>query len=330
MAVPAHEWLELIEREYLTDYIVAGGAAVKFAIGDAHQLEIVARVLDLLSGRHGLAHVAIDAVTTRLHMIQDVFFAIAGALDWDAMAQCFVESLFGRMGYDWPYPGEAVPIQVVAERNRLDVTLLRRDYRQWLTAEVMRNTEMTQDFRVAMTQLCLQRLEPEDTQLGVTITTPVLQWLRGELRRIGALKQTFITARITRHNARAMLRSLCRWLRLCGQQGLCATLDIRRLGTPGAAIGDGIRYSPGAVLDAFEVLRQVIDDSEHFGGLLLVVLADQSLIGDDTKRSLNAYLALKMRIWSDVRPEGRDNPLAPLVVLAEQPTAGEITSAAMR
>ena len=107
MAVPAHEWLELIEREYLTDYIVAGGAAVKFAVGDAHQLEIVARVLNLLSERHGLVYVAIDAVTTRLHMIQDVFFAIAGALDWDGMAQCFVESLFGRMGYDWPCPGDA-------------------------------------------------------------------------------------------------------------------------------------------------------------------------------------------------------------------------------
>ena len=327
MAVRAHEWLELIEREYLTDFIVAGGGAVKFAVGDTHQLEIVGRVLDLLSERHALAHVAIDAATTRVHMIQDVFFAIAGALDWDAMAQCFVESLFGRMGYDWPCPGEAVPIQVVAERNRVDVTLLRRDFRQWLSAEVMQDTEMTQDFRMAVTQLCLQRLEPEDAQLG--ITTPVLQWLRGELRRIGALKQTFITARITRHNARAMLRSLCRWLRLCGRQGLFAALDIRQLSRPVAAVGDGIRYSPGAVLDVFEVLRQIIDDSEHFGGLLLVVLADQSLIGDDPKRSLNAYFALKMRIWSDVRPEGRDNPLAPLVVLAEQSTAGEINSAAM-
>jgi hypothetical protein len=328
MAVPAREWLELIEREYLTDFILAGGGAVKFAVGDAHQLEVVARVLDLMSERHGLPHVAIDAGTTRVHMIQDVFFAIAGALDWDAMAQCFVESLFERMGYEWPRPGEAVPIQVVAERNRLDVTLLRRDFRQWLTAEVMQDTEMTQDFRMAMTQLCLQRLEPEDAQLR--ITAPVVKWLRGELRRIGALKQTFITARITRHNARAMLRSLCRWLRVCGRQGFCATLDIRQLGRPGAAVGDGIRYSPGAVLDAFEVLRQIIDDSEHFGGLLLVILADQSLIGDDTKRSLNAYLALKMRIWSDVRPESRDNPLAPLVILDEQPTAGEINSAAMR
>ena len=127
-----------------------------------------------------------------------------------------------------------------------------------------------------------------------------------------------------------MLRSLCRWVRLCGRQGLCAALDIRQLGRTGAAVDDGIRYSPAAVLDAFEVLRQVIDDSEHFGGLLLVVLADQTLIGDDTKRSLDAYLALKMRIWSDVRPEGRDNPLAPLVVLAAQPLAGEIDGAAVR
>jgi hypothetical protein len=318
MAITAREWLELIEREYLSDFITAGGGAVKFVLGDPHQLRMVGRVLEVLSQRHGLAHVAIDAAATRLHMIQDVFFAIARGLDWNALAQDFVESLFRSKGYEWPRPGEATPIQDVAECNRLDVTLLRRDFRQWLTAEVMRDTEMAQDFRIAMAQLCLRRLEPEDPQLDNT--APLLQWLRGELRRIGALKQTFITARITRYNGRVMLRSLCRWLRLCGRLSLCASIDIRQLGRTGAAAGDGIRYSPAAVLDAFEVLRQLIDDSEHCAGFLLVVLADQALIGDDPKRSLDAYLALKMRIWSDVRPQGRDNPLAPLVVLAEQPS----------
>jgi hypothetical protein len=320
MAVTAHKWLELVECEYLADFVTAGGGAVKFAVGDDHQLEVVARALKLLAERDGFVHVRLDAATTRLHMIQDVFFAIARALDWNEMAQSFVESLFHGKGYEWPRPGEAASVQDVAECNRLDVTLLLRDFRQWLSAEVMRDTAMTQDFRLAMTQLCLRRLEPEDPQPGITV--PVLQWLCGELRRIGPLKPTFITARITRHNGRTMLRSLCRWLRLCGRRGLCASLDIRQLGKTGGAVGDGIRYSPAAVLDAFEVLRQVIDDSEHFTGLLLVVLADQALIGDDAKRSLDAYLALKMRIWSDVRPEGRDNPLAPLVVLAGQPVAG--------
>jgi hypothetical protein len=317
MAVAPQEWLGLIEREYLRDFVTDGGAAVKFAVGDDDQLTTLREMLAELSERHGLAHVAIDATTTKLHMIQDAFFAIARAVDWNAMAQQFVESLFDRQGYEWPRPGEAVPIHEVAERNRSDVTLMRRDVRQWLTAEVMKDTEMTQDFRVAMTRLCLRRLEPEDTQPG--ITTPVLEWLRGELRRVGALKEASITAKITRHNGRAMLRSLCRWMRLCGRRGLCATLDIRQLGKTGAATRDGLRYSTAAVLDAFEVLRQLIDDGQHYAGLLLVILADETLIGEDPKRSLDAYLALKMRIWDDVRPEGRDNPLAPLVRLASQP-----------
>ena len=326
MAITAREWLELIEREYLTDFITAGGGAVKFVVGDPHQLKIVARVLEVLSrtpwprsrgdrrrgdeAAHDPGRVLCDRARARL----------------ERLAQDFVESLFRSKGYQWPRPGEATPIQDVAECNRLDVTLLRRDFRQWLTAEVMRDTEMAQDFRIAMTQLCLRRLEPEDPQLGDT--APLLQWLQGELRRIGALKQTFITARITRYNGRAMLRSLCRWLRLCGRSSLCASIDIRQLGRTGSAVGDGIRYSPAAVLDAFEVLRQLIDDSEHCAGLLLVVLADQALIGDDPKRSLDGYLALKMRIWSDVRPQGRDNPLTPLVVLARQPS-GEPTEMAL-
>ena len=324
MAVAVHEWLYVIEREYLGDFIAAGGGAVKFVVGDAQQLTVVARLASELAERHGLAHQAIDAAETRLHMIHDVFFAVARAFDWNSMAQHFVETLFDRKGYEWPHPGEAAPIQEVAEWNSVDVTLLRRDFRQWLTAEVMRDTAMTQDFRVAMTQLCLRRLEPEDAQSGTA--PPVLEWLRGELRRIGALKQTFIAARIGRHNGRATLRSLCRWLSLCGRRGLFVSLDIRQLAKTGAAAGDGIRYSPAAVLDAFEVLRQIIDDSEHFTGLLLVVLANRALVGDDRRRSLDAYTALKMRVWDDVRPEGRDNPLAPLVVLTGQSAAGAMTA----
>jgi hypothetical protein len=324
MAIATQEWLDLIECEYLRDFVTGGGAGVKFAVGQSDQLVAVGDMLTELSERHGLAYVTIDVAATKLHMIQDVFFAIARALDWNAMAQHFVESLFERQGYEWPRLGEAVPIQEVAECNRIDLMLIRRGFHQWLTAEVMRDREMTQDFRSAMARLCLRRLEPEDTQAG--IITPVLEWLCGELRRVGALKEANITAKITRHNGRAMLRSLCRWLRLCGRRGLCATLDIRQLGKTGAAAGDGLRYSPAAVMDGFEVLRQLIDDTEHFAGLMLVVLADETLIEEGSKRSVGAYQALKMRIWDDVRPEGRDNPLAPLVRLADRPWSGAVGS----
>ncbi len=316
MAVPTAEWLNVIEREYIGGFVTAGGAAVKFTVGDEFELASLRRHLGELSERHDLAYVHIDAAATRLHMIQDFFFAVARTLDWDAMAQRFVEALFDRQGYEWPRPGEAVPIGEVAERNGVDLILLRRDFNRWMAAEIMRDPEMSQDFRVAMTRLCQRRLEPEDTQPGVT--APVLEWLRGELRRIGELKGTFINAKITRHNGRVMLRSLCRWLRRCGRRGLCVALDVGQLAKTGRAIGNGRRYTPAAVMDAFEVLRQLIDDAEHFAGLLLVVLADDALLGDHPKRSVGAYPALKMRIWDDVRPEGRDNPLAPLVRLTRQ------------
>jgi hypothetical protein len=316
MSVASGEWLDLIEREYVQDFVAAGGSVIKFAVGDDDRLTHVGGALAGLAERYGLIFVAIDAATSKLHMIQDVFFAIARAFDWPAMAQGFVEALFARQSYEWPEAGAAAPLHQVAEINGVDLTILRRDFRRWLTEEVMRDPDMTQDFRVAMTRLCLRRLEPEDSQLGTT--APVIEWLRGELRSIGALREASITSKITRHNGRAMLRSICRWLRLCGRCGICATLDIRQLGKTGAAVGGGLKYSPAAVMDGFEVLRQLIDDAEHFAGLLLVVLADEALIGDDAKRSLGAYQALKMRIWDDVRPEGRDNPLAPLVRLADR------------
>jgi hypothetical protein len=66
-------------------------------------------------------------------------------------------------------------------------------------------------------------------------------------------------------------------------------------------------------MDCYEVLRQVIDEAEHFAGLFLVVLADEAFLSDDPRRSLGQYTALQMRIWDDVRPKDAENPLAPLV-----------------
>lgn len=317
MTVPVAEWLDILEREYLIGFVTAGGAAVKFVVGGDNQLAFVQRQLRELSRKHNLIFIPIDAGDTRLHMIQDVFFAAARALDWNALAQHRIEALFKRNDYAWPESGCPMPMAELATANRIDITLLRRDVRQWLTEDILRDNQMTQDFRVAMTQLCLLQMEtPSD---GAAIEAPIIEWLTGRLRAISALKSAPITAKITRYNGRAMLRSLCRWLHKNGKHGLCLALDIRQLGRTGKSTAGHFHYSPGSVMDGFEVLRQLIDESEYFTGMQLVVLADGSLTGDDRNRSLNAYLALKMRIWSDVRAEGRDDPLAPLVQFAAAP-----------
>lgn len=315
MAVPVNAWLDLIEGEYLKDFIVNGGAAVKFLVADTADLADLSERIPALSRRYGLMPVSIDAARTKLHMIQDVFFVVARAVEWDELAQRYVEGLFQRQGYEWPNPGEATPIHAVAEANHVDVVLLRRELRQWMTNDIMRDARMAQDFRVAMTRLCLRRLEPQDSY---GVTAPVVEWLRGELRSLGALKQHEIGGKITRHNARAMLRSLCRWLRLCGVRGASVTLDIRQLSRSGTSAEDGLRYSTSAVMDTFEVLRQLIDDADLFEGILITVLANEAFVDGDSKRSLEVYDALKMRIWPDVHARERDNPLAPLVRIGNE------------
>ena len=218
MAVAMEAWLDLIDREYLLEFIAGGGSAVKFVEGDAEQLNEIETCFASLAGRNGMAFCRIDASATRLHMIQDIFFAVSRSLDWPALAQAFVQGLAVKQGYRWPRPGGVVTFQDLAAHNDLDERLLRREFNRWLTEDVMRDRTMGQDFRIAMTSLCLMRLELDDGESGLAAS--LLEWLRGELRRVAVLRQTSITAKITRHNGRAMLRSLCRWLRLCGRKGI--------------------------------------------------------------------------------------------------------------
>jgi hypothetical protein len=98
-----------------------------------------------------------------------------------------------------------------------------------------------------------------------------------------------------------------------GAGGLAVTLDLRQILRPGA-VGEGeVRYSPAAVMDAYEVLRELVDDIDILPGFFLVVLADAALTAGEGKRALDQYVALKARVWPDVRPGERQNPVAPLV-----------------
>ena len=313
MAVILNEWLELIDKEYLRDFIVKGGGAVKFVVADNGSIAALDTALASQASEHGLVFTRVSSADVKLHMIQQVFFAVSSQINWEEDAQRFVEGLFQRQGYQWPNPGEPVLIKDIAEANQTDPTILLRDFKKWLTRELMQDTSMAQDFRLAVTQLCLNCLAPAGHD-DETVA-PILQWLRGELRLLGPLKNANIYAKITRYNARAMMRSLCRWLILTGHKGLFLAIDIRQLTlTTPAEIGM-LRYTPGAVMDAYEVLRQLVDDIDMFECFFVVVFANHAFIGDDPKRSISAYTALKMRIWGDVRAQAKSNPLAPMVVM---------------
>ncbi len=310
-ALSTERWLHVIEPEYFADYLPSGGASAKFVIADDVAIVHLHEAADALAQRHGMLSVAISAGNVRLHMLQDVFFAVARALPWDTLLQRYIEALFTRNGYTWPNPGADLTMPELAQEFGIAANLLARSRDQWLSRDLWDDAHLAQDFRAAMLRLCLARLEQD----GDALESPVLQWLWGEKVGLPLLRQYDIAARIGRTNARAMLISLCHFVRKAGARGLLLMLDLRpalRLVPPGEA---GLRYSHAAVMDLYEVLREVIDDIEHLPGLFLLCLADQTLVAGDRHRTLDTYKALEMRIWPDVRPGDRQNPLAPLVTV---------------
>lgn len=312
MAISADIWLDLMRREYFSDFIPAGGGAVRFAVADD---AVLGRLADGLRGHasaNGLNVVQLDLAAARLHMLQNVVFSVASALPWDRLLQARLESLVASAGYRWPEPGRTVLLAELAEANGVAAHLLRRELMQALSRDIWQDAALTQDFRNAMIALLEARLTGEDAPLAEA----VMDWLRGTLRGIGQVRGAQIGRRIGRQNARATLMSLCRWVRGCGGVGVLLVLDIRRLHRERRMVTEGLVYTPAAVMDCYEVLRQIIDDAEHFPGLFVAALADEALLSDDPRRSLGQYTALQMRVWDDVRPQGGDNPLAPLVRIA--------------
>ena len=311
--LPVSDWLAVIEREYFTDFLHAGGAAAKFLIGGPAALDDIQTEVMSLARRHGLLRAHLSAEDTKLHMMQEMFFALARALPWDTLLQRYLESLFARNEHPWPRPGVALGTAALAQAYTIAPGIMTRHRDQWLTRDLWDDPALARDFRSAMIALCLFRLDPHEG--GGSAETPVHQWLRGEKPGMNDLRRFDITNRINRGNARAMLISLCHFLRKAGAGGLLLTLDLR----PALRTGkntEGLRYTPSAMMDLYEVLRALIDDLEHLPGFFLLGLADHSLINGDPKRTLDTYKALEMRIWPDVRPGDRQNPLAPLVMVA--------------
>src|SRR5690349_4000097 len=134
--LPLAEWLSLVEREYLAEFLPAGGAAVKLAILDDAASFSAAEQLARLGHRHGMLTVAVDAGHTRIHLMQEVFFAIARALPWDSLVQSYLERLLAANDYAWPRPGERMTTADLAVAFGVAPSLLSHRMDRWLTADL--------------------------------------------------------------------------------------------------------------------------------------------------------------------------------------------------
>lgn len=313
--IPVEGYVSFLDTEYLRGYVDGGGAAVKFVVpGDDESARSFLEGFAGTARSAGYVAVAVDAAETRVHLLEQVFFAVARQVDWDELALTATRTAVEAAGYPAP-PGGAVTLDRLAAHHRVDARELKRDVDRQLQHQVQHDYAMVQEFRTAMLRLCQAQLH--SGQVVDAEHSAVLDWLRGDLRQISVLKSALIFRRIGRHNARHLMFSLAHWLAVNGRAGLALTLDIRRLGVsrrPSPDERHGYYYTRATLLDAYEVLRQLVDNTDEMGHLIVMVVASPAFLSD-AGRGLDAYQALKLRIFDEVRDVHRDNPLSSLIRL---------------
>lgn len=314
------DWLRVLRVEYLEDFVLRGGAAVKFAVPAGEPERSALQVgLEAAASEAGYQFAGVDSTTTKIHMIDKLFHEVARQIDWDGLAARFVVELLEENGYALPPERDRLDLPAIAALNRYQEPELRRDIRKWLAGRIYEDSGMSHEFQIAMLRLCQAQLDPTDVSPAESVA--IKEWLRGELRLLSSLKPSLIYQKIARNNARHMLFSLVRWLRLTGGNGLVLGLDITQCAMDRVHTPEGfIHYSKPATMDAYELLRQFVDGADELSNCLVVVVASPEFLADPIK-GLGCYEALKLRIWDEVRDREVPNPMAALVRLSSSAPA---------
>ena len=319
------EWLTVVQREYLQSFIRDGGATVKFVVPTE---EInhggLRQGLRSIADAEGYQFAWVDAATTRVYMIDQLFQEVAQQVDWDELSFSFVSRLLIEQGLTLPSERFDFTLQNLAALNQRDVRLLQQELLALPEKRLLQDYRMNQEFRLAMVRLC-------QAQFGGDRMSPVpaeviKEWLYGRLRRLVELKPALIFQKVARDNARHLLSSLSYWLHLAGKSGLVLMLDISRClvqrPRPKEQQDDSRYYTLAMALDTYEVLRQFIDATDELEFCFVVVIAPPTFLHPDERRGVYSYDALRMRIWDEIYDKQRVNPFSTLLRLSSTTESG--------
>lgn len=314
MSLALADWAEVLDREYLAEFVPRGGASVKIAASPVGTQSAVLDAVAAIARQRNYTVARIDAGETRVQFIEQVFFAVSRQTDWVGLAERWLRAQFAANGVDLPPEQRLDDLDGIAARMEMSAREVMGEVRRWIVNGLQKDYRLTRELRTAMAMLCLAVVNP--VNVSPTDAEVLLQWLHGAKYSLSTLKKLQIFTRIGRHNARQLLTSLARWLQINGQDGLVILLDAGEVWsqTPSDPERPRVRYTRNATLDLFEVLRQFIDetdDLEHF--LLLVAVPPEFWI--DPKKGVSQYTALQMRVADEVRDRERANPLGAAVRL---------------
>jgi hypothetical protein len=256
--------------------------------------------------------VRLSAKSAWIHDFKEIYTAALKATDLDeCLARC-AHRVIVEMGYR----PEEIPqglsfADFLAGRDLFD-PVTRRELRLQLNSMFFKNPRIDKNFAICaglLTGAILGHplLEPASREL-------LMAWLSGEKGvRLAALRKLGLSpTRVTKYNARHMLRSLVEVIRIAGFSGLVVGIDDLEI-LAGTSSLEDIRYTKMRREDAYESIRELIDEIDAMGHIMFVFAFRRELMDNETS-GLKSYQALWMRIQNEIESR-RFNRFADIIDL---------------
>ncbi|WP_162839419.1 BREX system ATP-binding domain-containing protein [Syntrophomonas wolfei] len=305
--------LDFWREKYLAEYLARGGSKIKFLTGRSgsgktHFLEMLA----LEAENMGYIPVKLSAREVWIHDFKEIYSAVLHQVNLLERLKLCSHEIIRQVGYD----PEAIPqdmtlVDYLASQGKLD-PLTKLEIRQQLNQLFLSNPLIDNNFALACALLT-----------GSIMGHPTLEesscrllqlWLEGNREaRLPSIRRLGLSpSKVTKYNARHMLRSLVEICRLAGYKGLIISIDeldilVRKDDMP------ELRYTRMKREDAYESIRELIDEIDTLKCVMFVFSFDRRLMDDD-RWGLKSYPALWMRIQNEIEGE-RFNRFADIVDL---------------
>ncbi|MCD7956065.1 MAG: ATP-binding protein [Lachnospiraceae bacterium] len=294
-----HFLTDFWQKQYLQEYIRDGGSKIKFVTGrpgsgKTHFLRLTSE----LAKMEGYKTVWFSAKDVWMHDFRDIYVEILDQCDIMDCLKAASKCVIREMGYDPAELPEGVRFIDYLSQNGAGDPVTRREIRSQLRKLFLDNPQLDNNFALACSMLTgsilgYPILEEQNKEL-------LLSWLKADrdvklsqLRTLG-----FFPAKITRYNARNMLRSLAEVIHMGGFSGLFIAIDDVEILISRTSL-ETVHYTKMKRDDTYESIRQLIDDIDSMHHIFFVYAFDRSLI-DNENAGLKSYQALWMRIQNEI------------------------------
>ena len=347
------DWLNVLQSEYLEDYIALGGSSVKFISGSDAILKEASQRIQRMAMSEGYFTAFLDpskhdstGKKPDLHRIDKFFFNATKGVDWKSWAEKQARIYLERRGIFLREDRKIGDLDGIAEDNQRQPEDLINQYQSEFATPQIKDAGLALEFRAAVTALGRAQLIPD--AVNPTTEEVVLAWLSGKTLpgASNTLKKVQIYERINPNNARNVFVSLTRWLPQTGHKGLVLILDFRhyeykkltkaqKQSQRDRRIRDAITarvsheelerimveedyepdisYTDAAYMQMLNLLRRFIDEIDWFERMQLIVLTTPQFYDMASRRNYHNYDALQTRIGQEVHDALRTNSSASLV-----------------